>query len=174
MSAPGRLARLVHAFTDHPAHGWVGLLARLLLAGVFLAAAWPKILRPAEFAVAVATYDILPLRYLHLMAIVLPWVELVAGVLLVLGLLSRPAALLTVGMNAMFIVALTLAIRRQIPMASCGCFSTEAASTMQSITWSYVWRDVGLLVLGIYVALLDGGRIGLAGLIRRLRRRHAP
>lgn len=161
----------IEAFWNHPAHGWIGLVARLWLGAVFLAAAWFKILHPATFALSVATYQILPLHYINAMAVLLPWLELNAGLALVLGLWTRPAALCVAGMTVLFLGALIVAIRGQIQMTSCGCFAPEAEAAMKTIGWGYVYRDMGYLGAALYVALLDDGRVGAAGLIRRWRQR---
>jgi uncharacterized membrane protein YphA (DoxX/SURF4 family) len=103
----------------------------------------------------------------------LPMLELIVGVTLIAGLWTRASALCTIGMNIMFIVALVIAIRGQIQMTSCGCFSEDAEATMKTITWSYVYRDVAYVAAAAYVALFDTGRLGLDGLIAKLRNRRA-
>jgi len=91
-------------------HAWLGLAARLYLGGVFLLACAHKILHPEVFAVDVATYQFLPLWAVNLFAITLPWVELAAGLLLVLGVRSRAAALLVALMMLAFLAALGSAL----------------------------------------------------------------
>ena len=68
----------------------LGLAARVYLGGVFLFACWHKILEPGSFALDIATYQILPLGLVNLMAITLPWVELAAGVMLIVGVRTVP------------------------------------------------------------------------------------
>ena len=148
-----------------PCRIWVGV--------IYILAAWHKILYPAKFALSIATYQILPLEYINLMAIILPWLELVAGITLILGLWTRASALVVAGMTVMFIVALYLAIKNQVQMTSCGCFSADAEAAMKTIGWDYVYRDVRYLAALVFVALLDNGWLGLDGLIRHLRRKHA-
>ena len=58
-------------------------------------------------------------------AITLPWIEIVAGVLLVIGLWARAAAFMCVGMNVVFIIAIISALRRGLDI-SCGCFGGGA------------------------------------------------
>jgi uncharacterized membrane protein YphA (DoxX/SURF4 family) len=165
-----RLARAVEDFAAHGTHAVLGLAARCWLAWVFLEAAWPKLQHPATFALSIATYQILPLSLVNLMALVLPWLELLAAVGLLLGLLTRASALCVIGMCLLFIGAIVIAIDKQIVMTSCGCFAPGAESTLQTLTYAYVWRDLGYLGAAAYVALFDDGRLGLTGLWRRLRR----
>lgn len=154
----------VHKALALPLRAWVGV--------IFIAAAWHKILHPDQFALSIAAYQILPLHYINLMAVILPWLELVAGVTLILGLWTRASALIMVGMNVMFIAALYLAIKSQVQMTSCGCFSAGAEAAMKTIGWDYVYRDVRYLAAMVYVAAFDNGWLGLDGLIGHLRRKH--
>lgn len=162
---------------NHPAHKAFAIPLRVWVGIVFIAAAWHKILFPAKFALSIAAYQILPLPYINLMAIILPWLEIVVGVTLILGLWTRASALIMVGMNVMFIAALYLAIKNQTQLTSCGCFSADAEAAMKTIGWDYVYRDFQYLAAMVYVALFDDGWLGLDGLFRhlrhKLRRKHA-
>ena len=55
-------------------------IGRLILAVIFLLASAPKIIAPREFAIAVFHYQLLPDAAINLMAIFLPWIELVAAI----------------------------------------------------------------------------------------------
>ena len=138
---------------DHPAVLWA---ARLILAAVFLAAAWPKLLDPDAFAVAVRNYRLLPDPLCGLLAIVLPGVELVAAIALFVPR-TRPAAeLLLSAMLIVFILAAGSALVRGFDI-SCGCFGTEHARRLSGML---LVQDLGLLVL--------------AWLLVRDSRRHRP
>ena len=65
------------------------LAARLYLGSIFIYAAWGKILDPYNFAVSIATYQMLPTYLVNIIAVTLPWLELVTGVLLVVGFRTR-------------------------------------------------------------------------------------
>jgi uncharacterized membrane protein YphA (DoxX/SURF4 family) len=116
----------------------------------------------------VATYQFLPLPLINLMAIVLPWLELVSGVMLVLGLRVRAAALLMTGMMLVFMIALGWALYLGLDM-SCGCFASQGEA--DSISGLTMWRDAGWLALCLYVLVFDGRPLGLELLWRR---REAP
>lgn len=158
---------------NHRVHNVLAIPLRVWVGVIFIAAAWHKIVYPAKFALSIATYQILPLKYINLLAITLPPLELVVGLTLILGLWTRASALIMVGMNIMFIVALYLAIKNQTQMSSCGCFSADAEAAMKTIGWDYVYRDIQYLAAMVYVALFDNGWLGADGLIRHLRRKHA-
>ena len=67
----------------------VSTAIRLALAVTFIWACIHKIYNPYEFGLQVATYQILPLSLVNLQTIILPWVELVVGLLLIVGFLTR-------------------------------------------------------------------------------------
>jgi uncharacterized membrane protein YphA (DoxX/SURF4 family) len=129
------------------------------LAVVFLLACWHKIADPAAFALDIATYQILPLGLVNLMAIVLPWVELAAGSMLLVGLRTRAAALLVAAMMLMFSVAIGLALDKGLDMA-CGCFASQGAAE-DPISWRTLARDGVWLSLSLYVLLFDRAPLGL-------------
>jgi len=140
-------------------HAWLGLAARLYLGGVFLLACAHKILHPEVFAVDVATYQFLPLWAVNLFAITLAWVELAAGLLLVLGVRSRAAALLVALMMLAFLAALGSALSRGLEL-SCGCFASQGAAE-DPISWRTVVRDLAWLALALYAMWLDRAPLGL-------------
>jgi putative oxidoreductase len=124
-----------------------------------------KLLDPAAFALDIATYQILPLGLVNLMAIVLPWMELAAGVMLLVGFRSRAGALLVAAMMLMFTVAISIAVSKGLEM-SCGCFASQGAAE-DPISWRTILRDLGWLALALYVFLLDRNPIGLDRLLGR-------
>jgi putative oxidoreductase len=148
-------------------HPWLALPARVYLALVFLLACWHKLAQPESFAVDIATYQILPLALVNPLAITLPWVELAAGLLLLVGFRARAAALLVAGMMLMFTVAIALALSKGLDM-SCGCFASQGAAE-DPISGLTVLRDLGWLLLAVYVFLCDHTPVGLDGWLARRR-----
>ena len=149
---------------------WLDLVFRIFLGGVFIAAAIPKILDVEAFAISIATYQVLPLALVNLQAVVLPWLELITGVLLIVGLRTKAQALVINGMLVMFIVAIYLAMSRGI-QAQCGCFGAEAEAAMNELTWKKIIEDTGWLLIGLYILLGNPNRFSLDTLIARRRRR---
>jgi len=127
-------------------------LARLTVAGLFLGACITKIHNPELFALAVHRYRILPGEWVNLVAVVMPWIELTAG----LAVLAAPArwraagALIITGMLTVFTLAISLNLLRGIE-ASCGCFSTRADAAV-SDGWNLV-RNVALIWLSLAIFL---------------------
>jgi putative oxidoreductase len=150
-------------------HPYFALPIRVYLAGVFLMACYHKLLEPGSFAIDIATYQILPLSLVNLMAIILPWIELAAGTMLLLGYRTRAAALLISGMILMFTVAISIAVAKGLDM-SCGCFASQGA-TEDPISWRTILRDSGWLALSLYVFVFDQRPLGLDRWIEYLKRR---
>jgi putative oxidoreductase len=155
----------VKRFLGWRGHAVLALAARLYLGTIFLLACWHKIAEPSAFAIDIATYQILPLALVNPMAIVLPWAELAAGVMLLVGFRARAAALLIAGMMTMFSVAIGVAVAKGLDM-SCGCFASQGAAE-DPISWRTIVRDVAWLILALYVLLLDRRPLGMDRLLPR-------
>ncbi len=160
------------SWQDWRGHTFIALAARLYLGGLFLFACWHKLLDPHAFAVDIATYQMLPLALVNPLAIVLPWVELLAGAMLVLGLRTRAASLLVLAMLAMFTVALSVAVARGLDLA-CGCFASQGAAE-DPISWRTIVRDVAWLLLAFDVLRFDRRPLGIDRLTERRRPRAVP
>jgi putative oxidoreductase len=145
-------------FGSNLAQDGLGFSARALLVVVFAWACIHKIVDPGDFGLQVATYQILPFYLVNVFALVLPWLELVAAGLLALGLWTRAAALTTCGMNLVFIVAVALALRADLQLG-CGCFASSQAG--EQMTVELIWRDIGLLAVGLFLVLKRPDRLTL-------------
>jgi uncharacterized membrane protein YphA (DoxX/SURF4 family) len=131
---------------------WWGVPARILVGGVWIAAALIKLPDPAGSVRAVRAYDLLPESVVPLVGHTLPILELVVGVCLVLGLLTRPASVVSAVLFAAFIIGIASAWARGLQI-ECGCFGGGGFDA--DATSKYPWeiaRDVGLLVLSILLA----------------------
>jgi len=129
--------------------GPVVLIARLILGGVFIYASLDKIAHPAEFAKAIGNYHVVPFGLENLMALALPWLELIAGICLIAGIMVDGATIMVILMNIVFIFAISQALARGISI-ECGCFSvtTEGGDNIGIQT---ILRDIGYLVLAAVV-----------------------
>jgi uncharacterized membrane protein YphA (DoxX/SURF4 family) len=130
------------------------LLCRIALGLVFVYSAWSKIADPPAFAEMIWNYRILPGALVNPLAIVLPWLELVAALALISGPLRRGAALIVGCMLVVFIAALSTDLLRGIAV-DCGCFSVTAqAKTAEELFREMkldLMRDLGLLLLALQV-----------------------
>jgi len=153
-------------------HPHARLVFRVVVGAVFIAASLDKVEHPVAFARAVSYYHMIPPQALNAFALLVPWVELLAGVALVAGLASRGAALLVGGLLVVFIVALVSAISRGIDI-SCGCFSTTTGEG-HKVGIDVVIRDVAMLAAVLPVVRLGGGTLSLDAVFGARRRAAAP
>ena len=126
--------------------------SRLLLAGIFLYAGVLKAEDPIAFAGQVANYQLLPYAWNYLVAAILPYLEILCGLLLVLNQWVKPSTLLLGLLNLVFMVALTSLIVRGIDI-DCGCFNPDAE--VKTSPLSALIRDLGIMVLVIMTWILD-------------------
>jgi len=123
-------------------------VARWLLGLVFIGSALGKIADPAGFADSVAAYRLLPVHAVNVFALILPWVELLAGFSLINGVAFRSGALLVAIMNVVFIVAVASAMARGLDI-ECGCFTIAKSKA----GWELIARDTVLLAVSLFVLL---------------------
>ena len=102
----------------------------------------------ASFAELIYNYQILPGALINLAALILPWLELLLGLLLILGRWLRPAVILTNLLLVAFFGALLYNLARGLDI-HCGCFSTSTKGDPSQL-W-YVIRDSGFLMMGAYL-----------------------
>ena len=123
-------------------------LARLTLALVFVYAGAVKMQDVVAFAGHVAAYQILPYAMNYLVAATLPYVEFLAGVMLLLNARVRPALLVIGAMLLAFMAALVSVLLRGLAI-DCGCFDPGGG---QDVTADIaLMRDIALMALVVLV-----------------------
>ena len=128
---------------------WLHRGLGVALGAIFLYAAHAKILDPRPLVTIIWNYRILPPGPVNLLAIYMPWMELLVGLALVTGFKRRGAALWATGLLAMFSAALLVNALRGVNVA-CGCFSTSAEDVHNA--WIHVLRDLPMLLAAIVMA----------------------
>lgn len=147
--------------------GWlarprVELALRLLLGAVFVYASLDKIANPLGFAKVVYQWQVGGPVASNLVAVTLPWVELVAGALLILGAWRREAAAVIATLLVVFLAAAASVLARGIDVTNCGCVSVTAGAAasawppawMKGVGWFLIVRN--LLLLGAAMAIVLG------------------
>ena len=131
-------------------NGPVILLARLILGGIFIFASLDKISNPDAFAMAIGNYHVMPFGLENLLALILPWLELLSGIFIIAGIMVDGAAIMIIMMNMLFIIAISQALARGISI-ECGCFSVSSSGEGDNIGLITVIRDIGYLTLAFLV-----------------------
>lgn len=142
-------------------HPRLHLVLRLLLGGLFVYASLDKIAQPAAFARIVYQWQIGGPVASNLVAVTLPWLELLAGLLLIAGAWKREAALVIALLLVVFLGAAGSVLARGIDVEDCGC--TSVARTETPASWPPAWtRGVGWFLVSRNLLLLAGALV-LAG-----------
>ncbi len=122
-------------------------IIKLVLGITFIYASWHKIEDPAGFARIIYGYGIFPGASINLMAMTLPFIELVAGFSLIMGVYPRSALLIINALLAGFILVIGFNLLRGHQF-DCGCFSIPSQGHAASNIFLLV-RDVFLLGFGM-------------------------
>ena len=125
-------------------------LAALVVAGVFLWFALPKITDARQFAVDIGNYRLLSRYASAWFAIVLPWWEIGASLALLWPGTRKAGAILIAGLLVMFIGAVGLAMSQGLDI-TCGCGGHGSGKA----GWLTILRNVGLLAgtaIAVYFA----------------------
>lgn len=137
-------------------NGWVELVLRYLVGITFIYASIHKIAAPDEFAKVIYGYGLFPHIIINLAAVVLPFLELFAGLSLILGCYPRGGTILVGTMLLIFIIAISINLIRGYEF-DCGCFSftpgEHKASTVQLLV-----RDVIYFVICAFLLAYHGDR----------------
>jgi uncharacterized membrane protein YphA (DoxX/SURF4 family) len=129
---------------------YLAFILRISVGGFFVYASMSKIPYPAQFAEAVANYRIVPYWALNLGAVVLPWIELVSGLFLIIGFMSRASAIIIGLMLIMFDIMVLINMYWGAPI-SCGCYDTVG----EPIGWRKIIENAIMLVFIIQVYFFD-------------------
>lgn len=125
------------------------LALRVLLGAIFIYAGYVKLREPWQlFAAGVASYEILPMRAVEIVARTLPWFEVALGLVLISGFFFRTSSTIICGMLAVFF---TLIVRAYIQgkEISCGCFGgNEPISPLTML------RDGSMLAGAIFLCVM--------------------
>jgi uncharacterized membrane protein YphA (DoxX/SURF4 family) len=152
----------VRSLSVRSALPWVATVARLVVAGVLIVAGWLKMGAPAISIKAVEAYEILPQGVAEIVGYVLPILEIVIGALLIVGLLTRVAAVGAGLLMLVFITGIGSAWARGLNI-DCGCFGGGGALAPGE-TAAYlpeILRDLGLLALAAWIVMRPPGRVAL-------------
>jgi len=137
--------------------------ARIVVGLVFLLYGIDKIAHPGDFAQAIENYRLLPEVLVNPVAVILPWIELVCGLLLLAGQWVRSAALVSAFLLGVFVVAVSITLARGLDI-NCGCLNAEAG---RKVGLKLLMEDVLLIGAAVFLILKAGDRIGWRALAGR-------
>jgi uncharacterized membrane protein YphA (DoxX/SURF4 family) len=138
---------------------------RLFLGSLFLYSSIHKVQSPDAFAVAIRGYQFLPIGLTNVFALFVAWSEAVAGILLILGVMTRQAAAAVLLLLVMFVVAIGTTLIRGIAV-DCGCFSNEGGHVTGA---GLLVRNLFLITAAAMVVQYDRGTWSLAAVFSKKR-----
>lgn len=140
-------------------HPWLTVRVQILLGLFFIMSALPKIADPPSFAQMIYNYRLVTsnlggAHVLNLFALSLPWLELLLGLALVLGIWRRTAVIFVGALLVTFIVAISINLARGNAI-DCGCFDPVGSNKTTEqrfldMGWTIV-RDVAMLAMVVQI-----------------------
>lgn len=127
----------------------IRMLLRITLGSLFIYAGSVKALNPEVFAADIESYHLLPYWMVYLLALYLPFLELLCGGLLIFKKAYLPVLTILAGLMLVFTLAIASAWIRGLDI-SCGCFGKSSIET--NYPW-LIFRDL-LMLAGIVFLLL--------------------
>jgi len=127
------------------------LLVRIILSLVFIFAGIEKITNPAGFSDSIGYYKLFPSLLVNLSAIIIPWIELITGILLLLGISVKENAAIITTLLIIFTLAIIISLIRGLNI-DCGCFGTAFG---EKIGLLKVTENILLIICGVMLAVFD-------------------
>lgn len=121
-------------------------LMRIILAGVFIYSGFSKLIAPVEnFVAVIESYQFLKPPFIHPVAFLLPWLELIFGAFLLTGFLSRLSAIMLGIFSLVFAGLLSRSLLLKLPITECGCFGAGIILAPKQA----LLLDLGLFLMAI-------------------------
>lgn len=144
---------------------WIGFAARLVVGTVWVVAGALKLPDPAASVRAVRAYDLVPEAIVPTLGHLLPVLELVVGVCLLLGLLTRLTAVVSTLLLLAFVVGIASAWARGLQI-DCGCFGGGGFDADATAKYpGEIARDVALAVASAWLVVRSRTRLALDSIL---------
>ena len=129
---------------------YLSFILRLFVGYYLIFASMSKIPYPAQFADLLASYRLFPFPIINLIAVVIPWLELVTGLFIIIGVRTRATAVLIIFLYIGFNVAMGLNVITGSPI-TCGCYDTVG----EPVSWMKIGKNTVWLLFTIQIFLFD-------------------
>jgi uncharacterized membrane protein YphA (DoxX/SURF4 family) len=131
---------------------------RIFLGFIFIFAAVTKVADPEGFSQSIYNYKLMPDFLINFLAIAFPWIELVAGILLVFGISVKENSAIISGLLVVFIIAIGISLARGLDI-DCGCFGTIDGSKVGLLK---ILENIGLLLLSLILIKFDSKYLSIS------------
>lgn len=137
-----RIKEIFHSLT-------VLFFLRVIIGVVFIVASVNKIIEPEYFKAIITEYKILPDIFVPLFTVILPWIELLCGMMLILNIHTQSNALIILGILCMFTIGVSINLYQGI-IHDCGCFDLFGKEDISLIV---IIRDLIFILLTFPILL---------------------
>ena len=129
---------------------YLALVLRIFVGYYFIYASMSKIPYPAQFAEILAMYRLFPYPFVNVLAVVVPWMELVSGLFIIIGLRNRASAILIMLLYIGFNIAIGLNVIIGSPI-TCGCYDTVG----EPVSWLKIGKNTVWFLFTLQVFFFD-------------------
>jgi len=129
---------------------YLALVLRIFVGYFFIYSSVSKIPYPAQFADLLASYRLFPYPVVNILAVVVPWLELVTGLFIIIGLRNRASVIIIMLMYIGFAVAVGLNVIVDSPI-TCGCYDTVG----EPVSWMKVGKNMVWMLFTIQIFFYD-------------------
>lgn len=131
------------------------LVSRIVIAFVFIYAGAEKISDPNSFSQAIYNYRIFPNEMINIFAIILPWIELISGILLLFGISVKENSAIIGTLLLIFIILIGISMIRGLDI-NCGCFGKGTP-----VGWRKIGENTLMLILALALIAFDSKKFSL-------------
>ncbi len=153
---PSHGIKLIMTLNENLQNSWIELVLRWFIGGLFIYASFHKIVHPDIFAKIVYGYGLFPHVSINLIAIIIPYIELITGLFLIFGIFPKGASFVINCLLLMFIALISINLLRGHEF-DCGCFSADEQA-LHSPSYPLLIRDLFYLIFGLYVFMFNKKR----------------
>lgn len=152
-------------------------IARIVVGALFVSVGVSKIMDPIKFASDIQAYRMVPVEITHAMAFILPWLEVFAGAMLIVGPWRGEARFVIFALTVVFTIAKVWAEMQGLRI-SCGCFGgllgplEHALSGVNGIVFNFVL--LGLMAADFFASKRQRGNEELRISVERGRPGESP
>jgi putative oxidoreductase len=129
---------------------YLALVLRIFVGYFFIYSSMSKIPYPAQFADLLASYRLIPYPLVNILAVVVPWMELITGLFIIIGLRNRATAIVIMLLYFGFIVFVGLNVIVGSPI-TCGCYDTVG----EPVSWLKVGKNTIWVLFALQIFFYD-------------------
>jgi putative oxidoreductase len=141
---------------------------KVFLGLIFILSSVTKVGTPEKFGESIAAYRLIPEMFIPVLSMLIPWLQLICGVLLITDMYVQSSAMIISGLLVVYTVAIAQAWARGIEIP-CGCFDLDIGLE-DEVGGTSVMRDLTFLLFSTTLIFFDKNKANLYGLIAKFKK----